>query len=564
MLKFVLPALALVLCVALPASSAAQGVMPSPLAPPRDPTKPDTGASVIRGRVTSLDSGKPLRRARITLSSPDLPTGKTASTNTDGRYEIRDLPAGRYTLRVNRNGYLPLAFGQRRPGEAGKPFELADKQTIEKIDFALPRMSIISGRIVDELGDPIAGVQVWAMQLQYFQGARRLVPMGTGLTTTDDTGQYRLLSLSPGDYIVMAQSRETWPLDSDPKQIFGYATSYYPGAATPSEAQRVRLGTGQELGNIDFGLSAGRTVKVSGTLTSGAGLPLGGETINVAQEVRGPQMSSMFSFSTARTNPDGTFTLNNVVAGEYMINARIGARGDQPAMDAQQVLHVSGADIEGLVVVAGSGGTVKGQVVTDDGSALPSNVDRMTVRATNPAQGFRPMTFTPDNGRVNKDGTFEVKGASGGVMFSIAPLTGDWTLKAVEIEGRDVSDEPVEIAHGGAVIGMRVVLTARPSHLRGALTDEKRQPAEGTVIVFSEENSRWREGSRQVRSTRPDQNGEFSFKGLPPGNYLIAALDYVQENQWNDPEFLETLKERAERVSLTESENKRVDLTLKK
>ena len=156
----------------------------------------------------------------------------------------------------------------------------------------------------------------------------------------------------------MAQSRETWPLDSDPKQIFGYATSYYPGAATSAEAQRVKVGTGQELGSIDFALAAARTVKVSGTLTSGAGLPLGGETISVAQEVRGPQMSSMFSSANARTNPDGTFTLNNVVAGEYTITARIGARGDQPPMEAQHVLQVAGADVEGLVVVAGSGGTV--------------------------------------------------------------------------------------------------------------------------------------------------------------------------------------------------------------
>ena len=97
-------------------------------------------------------------------------------------------------------------------------------------------------------------------------------------------------------------------------------------------------------------------------------------------------MSSMFSSSTARTNPDGTFTLNNVVAGEHMINARIGAAISRRWMRSRSVT-VSGADIEGLVVVAGSGGIAKGQVVTDDGSALPSNVDRMTVHATNPAQG---------------------------------------------------------------------------------------------------------------------------------------------------------------------------------
>jgi hypothetical protein len=255
--------------------------------------------------------------------------------------------------------------------------------------------------------------------------------------------------------------------------------------------------------------------------------------------------------------------VNNVSAGEHTATARIPARGDQPALEAQQVLNVGGADLEGVMLVAGSGGTVKGQVVTDDGAALPSNVDRMTVRAVAQVQGVRTLSFAPDNGRVNKDGTFEVKGVSGQVTFSIAPLTGDWTLKAIEVEGRDVSDEPMDVAHG-AVNTIRVVLTSRPSLIRGGLTDDKRQPAEGTIVVFPEESTRWREGSRAIRSARPDQNGEFSIKGLPPGNYLIAALDYVQDGQWNDPEFLEGLKHGAERVALAESESKRVDLTLKK
>ena len=151
------------------------------------------------------------------------------------------------------------------------------------------------------------------------------------------------------------------------------------------------------------------------------------------------------------------------------------------------------------------------------------------------------------------------------MFLDVAPLTGDWTLKAVEIEGRDVSDEPVEIAHGGAVIGMRVVLTARPSHLRGALTDEKRQPAEAHGHrLFRRELPLAGSDPGKCDRLVPDQNGEFSVKGLPPGTHFIAALDYVQENQWNDPEFLESLKTRAERVSLTGIENKRVDLTLKK
>jgi hypothetical protein len=55
-----------------------------------------------------------------------------------------------------------------------------------------------------------------------------------------------------------------------------------------------------------------------------------------------------------------------------------------------------------------------------------------------------------------------------------------------------------------------------------------------------------------------------SIKGLPAGKYLIAAVDYVQDGQWYDPEFLEQLRARALPVSLAEAESKRIDLRMPK
>src|SRR5216684_1250215 len=144
--------LSLILTVVVAATASAQ---PPPRTPPRDPTTPTpTGTAVVRGRVLAGDTGRPLRRARITASAPELDgEPRNTSTDADGRYEFIDLPAGRYTLRVVRGGYLSLVYGQRRPREQGKPLQLLDKQTIEHADFALPRMSVISGRVLDETGD---------------------------------------------------------------------------------------------------------------------------------------------------------------------------------------------------------------------------------------------------------------------------------------------------------------------------------------------------------------------------------------------------------------------------
>ena len=197
----------LAITVTMPSTAVGQAVTSQRTiqAPPRDrQPEAQTGSAVIRGRVAAADSGRPLRRARITLSAPELGRDRrTTSTGLDGRYEITDLPAGRYTIRVQRNGYLALQYGQRRPFEQGKPLQLVDDQVADQIDFSLPRSSVISGRITDELGEPVEGVMVFAMRTTYWQGRRRLVPAGM-MARTDDIGAYRLTGLMPGAYLVMA------------------------------------------------------------------------------------------------------------------------------------------------------------------------------------------------------------------------------------------------------------------------------------------------------------------------------------------------------------------------
>src|SRR4051812_4845106 len=201
----------------IPAAALAQpptgfpGGAPRAQTPPRDRgPSAQTGTAIIRGRIVSAETGKPLRRARITANAPELGgEGRTASTSVDGRYELKDLPAGRYTVRVARSGYLPLQYGQRRPLEQGKPLQLLDRQAIENIDFSLPRSSVITGRVTDETNEPIADVQVTAMRSMYYQGKRRLVAAGAPIRT-DDAGEYRVIGLSPGTYYVSARLNETW------------------------------------------------------------------------------------------------------------------------------------------------------------------------------------------------------------------------------------------------------------------------------------------------------------------------------------------------------------------
>ncbi len=159
-----------------------------------------TGTGRIRGRVVSSDAAAPIRRAQVRISGQDI-APKAALTDGEGRFEFRDLPAGRFTLQASKSGFVSVQYGQTRPFEQGKPIELADKQMLDDADIAMPRGGVIAGRIVDEFGDPIPDATVSAMRQTWTGGRRRLTPAGGRVSQTNDLGQFRIYGLPPGDYV---------------------------------------------------------------------------------------------------------------------------------------------------------------------------------------------------------------------------------------------------------------------------------------------------------------------------------------------------------------------------
>lgn len=535
--------------------------------PPRDARPPSqTGTAVIRGRVFAADTGRPLRRARITVSAPELGTdSRQISTSPDGKYEIKDLPAGRYTVTVARSGYLTLRYGQRRPLEQGKPLQVLDRQLVDNVDFTLPRMSLITGRVFDEANEPVSAVQVMAMRTVYFEGRRRLVP-AAGFVQTDDAGQYRLLNLNPGTYYVSAQLRETWTVtEGGAPQTLGYATTYFAGTTTATDARRVTVGVGQEASNTDFALIPGRAATITGTAFDSRGTPLAGQSVSLGQESRGPNLNFMFSSNSGSVGADGTFTIKNVAPGEYKL--AVGGAIDKGPIKIQEraavPIVVNGVDVDNVSLVTSQGWNASGQVVVESSSGQPPAFTRVRVQGRLMQPELDPrLPPNADNGRVKDDGTFGVTGLFGPALLR-ATTPDNLVLKAILHNGRDITDVPVEMRSGEELSQVQVILTDRMTTVSGQLTDANGAPiSDGTVIVFADDAQKWMENSRFVRSARPDQEGRYQMKGLPPGEYLAVAVDYVQDGMWNDPEYLDAIRRHAQRFTLGESDARTVGLKI--
>jgi len=394
-------------------------------------------------------------------------------------------------------------------------------------------------------------------------GQRRLVPIGSPNNRTGDDGEYRLAGLAAGTYYVKAETRETWTVVRDgARQVMGYAPTFFPGTTQAGDARRVTVQVGQSVGNVDFSIIPGRAARISGIALDSHGRPF--QDVVVQQEVRGEDFGSFGQVARGHVNPDGTFTIDSVPPGEYVLATSAGRDTPEPQV-ALTDITVDGVDIDNVVLTGSAGGTVAGRVITDEG-AVP-DLPRLRVTIMERMSG-QPSPFVvgafSQSGLVDADGSFTVKGVFGRSWLSLS-LPDAWMVKSVTRDGRDIIGSPFLMSSGKTMTDVQIVVTNKVTTLSGRLVDGKGAPiAEATVVVFASDADRWQQGARAVRATRPDQQGEWRIRSLPPGEYLAVAVDYVEDGRWNDPEYLESLRRNGEKLTLTEGSAQAVALRVVK
>jgi hypothetical protein len=559
---------------------------------PGGPRQFKTGTGRIRGRVLTSDGAGPIRRAQVRISGPDV-APKAALTDAEGRFEFRDLPAGRFTVQATKSGFVSVQYGQTRPFEQGMPIELADKQSLDNADITMPRGGVIAGRIVDEFGDAIPDVGVTAMRLAWTNGRRRLAPSPGRIAQTNDLGQFRIYGLPPGDYYVSASLRgaalemmdmelmmvgdasaNAGPTASTPRS--GYASTYYPGTTNVSEAQKITIGAGHEAANADFSLAPVRLARITGIVLGSDGKPLEGAAISVVPAAR--ELSGLpLGPSTARSTKDGSFTLNSVPPGEYVLQARTvqtfsSTQGDSMMFTRATIagggdsefgstpLSIGGEDVSNVVLSTTKGGTVTGQV-TLDGPKPPS---LSSIRITSVPVDTDGPSIGGAFGPLKEDGSFELKGLAGQRIIRLASAPPGWIVKSVKLNGNDITDTGADFKPGETTSGLEIELTRRTTAITGSVTaSDGSMLKDYTVVVFAESPELWRMPlTRWVNGTRPDQDGRFKLQNMPSGNYFAIAVEYLPQGEWGDPDLLERLKARAKRFSLEDGATHTLDLKL--
>jgi len=375
-------AVGLLWCCAV-AAIHAQG---SPAAP-----SPTAVPNLIVGTVVDAGSGAPVADAIVGITTaPFLARLRNpdhlVETDAQGRFLLRDLPAGQFTIQATATGYLPGAAGATRPEGPSQDVTLAPDTHIGDIVIRLFKYATATGTVTDEAGEPVVGASVKAYRSTFVGGQRRLHAPFSGTTDdrgvdaeTDDRGVYRLTWLVPGDYVfaivsapstvpvaavsdysqalangagdAYSEALETSrsPHPTSPATVVGdlrmrsgsgalpplpaadghvmvYPTTFYPSAMTVAAASVVPLGSGEQKANIDFQLAPVSAVRVSGTVTGPDG-PQGNIGVRlVPADVEGFSVEDVIPVPSALTTSTGAFTFLGITPGSYTLKVTKTAR----------------------------------------------------------------------------------------------------------------------------------------------------------------------------------------------------------------------------------------------
>jgi hypothetical protein len=492
------------------------------------------GNATIRGHIVRAD-GLPLARAEVRLGSLEPPVApRTSITDETGSYEFSQLPAGRYLVFASKTGFVAREFGQTSTAESGQPIVLAARETRERVDIVLPRHSAITGRILDENGDPIEGINVSVRALQSSGGRTRLTSVaGVAPRRTNELGRFRVYGLQPGDYVICA---DVGPTGSD--DLPGYPATCFPGTINPLEAQRLHVGAGEDVLNLEFALAPSRTARITGRTFTASGEPT---QASVQMRPSWRSTGALADAIGARVESDGSFEFANVPPGEYVIQAFKGVEM------GWQLVTVQASDVTDVAVTTLPGSTIAGRVVFENGEAPAAREMDLTITPADPDQ--TPFVGAASRADIHDDWTFEITDVIGPGRLRVARAPAGWAASRVIVNGLDAVDAVIPFgAQSQSLTDVQILMTNKITRLTGTVIDAGR-----AVVAFSDDRDRWYQGSRFLAVARATPAGRFAIEGLPGGTYLVTAIDrFPDSDEWEDPNFLGPLAARATRIALTD------------
>jgi hypothetical protein len=458
----------------------------------------------FRGVVVKAATSEPLAGVHVTVyliakfPDPNQPYGVTSGPG--GRFSIPNLPAGAYQLLPRRNGFVFLEDENGEVSAVGLTLKPGDAIT-DRVVQMTPE-AIISGRVVDEYGDPVERASVRAMATGRDSSMSAVLQRMTALT--DERGVFRITG-APGKFRIAATTQARMgahEVRTDGSEFPVYAETWFPASESQNRAAVVEAIAGRETAGIEIRLVRKRSLTISGMVT---GTPEGSARAEVFVHTK------FFGLPQTTPGADGRFTLSGLPAGLYNVWAHYQSDGLE-LNSAPIDVPLETANETGLSLKLSPGEELSG---TLEFEGQPVNQNAHLRLETLSAFNWVPMK----GGEVDREGKFTVSPAfPGKYRVRVEPLPENAFVKSVSADGAAAAGGVLDLSSGVRVSKIKITVGLNGASVEGTVSSESGKADCCAMIVLADTVDNVNDHMKAVRGGE-----KFRFTGLHPGRYRLIV-----------------------------------------
>jgi hypothetical protein len=527
-------------------------------APPNSTRVASSAANSFRiaGTIVNSTSNEPLRHATVAvLSEEDSHTIAAVESNDDGHFSFDRLPAAKYQLTASKRGFRTAFYDEHQ--EFNSAIVTGPGQETDQLTFHLVPGAILHGAVITEGGDPVeqARVMLFLKSRNGKPGGRTIL---SGNTATDDTGAYEFSNLAAGEYLLAVVAEPWYAMHRSAHRSNQLIpnTADAVGAAAPVAALDVAYpvtyydSTPDEASATRIVLAGGSRVEADVTLHAVPALRIVVDTPrkedgSIARaELRQTVLGTMVGAQSAGfldSLQTGTTEFSGVAPGHYEL-----AQGDPP--------HIVQMDATSSQQVDPSLGTptvpVRGFLRTPAGAALADDCN-LTLDAVDGAPTQSPIQAVCVRGAFTfpsvPAGQWQLSAEGAGKQLSVASIAMGSQQRAGNLI--TVADKPLSLV---------VAVSQSSTRLKGFARRDGKGVAGVMVVLVPRQLTALDALARRDQS---DSDGSFSLRDVPPGDYIVVAIQDGWQLDWAQPQVIRRYLPGGVAVTVTDSSGKLVVLT---
>jgi Carboxypeptidase regulatory-like domain len=471
------------------------------------------------------------------------------STSEEGRFEFDRVTAGKFALEGAKRGFIRAAYDQH--DQFSTAIVTGAGLDTENLVLRLDPVAVVTGKVLDESGDPVRNAVVTLYREDHFSGASQIRRFRAA--QTDDLGSYEISAIESGTYFVAARAKpwyevhprkaqppgaENLPVQVDSSLDVAYPTTYYADTTQSDEATPIPIRGGDHL-EVDIHLNPVPALHLLMQVSNDRGgfnMPILHEsTFDTSEQVATAGMQGI---------SQGLYEITGIPAGRY--TARFPSNGQvgpptpvELTSDGQELAPASGVGSSSLKATVSIPGEAKLPsqmiIVLRDGKGKTVNGQEVDTQGQVDFGNIAP-------------GTYNLAAYSSNTAYSVVRISA---------QGSDISGHNLTVS-AGAPMTVSLTLVAGLVNLEG-FAKHRGKAAPGVMIALVPKDP---ENNRDLfRRDQSDLDGSFNLHSVIPGTYTVVAIENGWDLDWAQPAVIAHYAEHGETLTLDERSQGTVHLS---